>query len=62
MSIPIDILYLDDADRVIDYDERMKPFRFGRMRRGSHAVLELPAGAITECGVQKGDQLRVVAH
>ena len=59
MSIPIDILYLDDDDRVIDYDESLKPYRFGRLRRGAHSVLELPAGAVATYGVQKGDQLRV---
>ncbi len=59
MSIPIDILYLDDDNRVMDYDESMKPYRFGRMRRGAHAVLELPAGAVQSYGVNKGDQLTV---
>ena len=59
MSIPIDILYLDDDYRVIDFDESMKPYRFGRMRRGAHCVLELPAGAVQSYGVQKGDMLSV---
>ena len=59
MSIPIDILYLDDEDCVIDFDETMRPYRFGRLRRGSHSVLELPAGAVAAYGVERGDQLRV---
>lgn len=59
MSIPIDVLYLDDDNRVMDFDQSMKPYRFGRMRRGAHAVLELPAGAVATYGVQKGDQLQI---
>jgi uncharacterized protein len=59
MSIPIDVVYLDREDRVMDFDEAMGPFRFGRLRRGARAVLELPAGAVAAHGVQRGDQLRV---
>ena len=61
MAIPIDVVYLDKEDRVMDFDETMRPFRFGRLRRGAKKVLELPAGSVAAHGVQRGDQLRVAA-
>ena len=60
MSIPIDVLYVDEADRVVDWDESMKPWKFGRLRKESRYVVEMPAGTIADKQVQVGDQLRVV--
>ena len=59
MAIPIDVLYLDKEQRVVDMDAAMPPGKFGRLRRKARAVLELPAGSIQDHGVQPGDQLRV---
>lgn len=61
MSIPIDVVYLDGENRVMDFDETMRPYRFGRLRRGAHAVLELPAGSVAAHGVQRGDQLHMAS-
>ncbi len=59
MAIPIDVIYLDADERVLDVDAALAPFKFGRLRRQARAVLELPAGTAAAHGVQPGDQLRV---
>ena len=59
MSIPIDVVYVDRADRVAALDPEMKPWAVGRPRKGARYVIELPAGTITRTGTQVGDQLQV---
>jgi uncharacterized membrane protein (UPF0127 family) len=59
MSIPIDVLYADRADRVVALDRDMQPWSVGRPHRGVRYVVELPAGTIARTGVQVGDQLKV---
>jgi len=59
MSIPIDVIYVDKADRVVALDSDMRPWAVGRPHRGAHYVIELPAGTIARTGTQVGDQLRV---
>ena len=57
MRFPIDVLYLDEARRVVAMTPGMKPWRIGRVQRRAHSVLELPAGVIAATGTQVGDQL-----
>ncbi len=57
MSYPIDVLYVDHADQVLDMDEAMMPWRLGRPRARSRYVIELPAGTIQRTATQVGDQL-----
>lgn len=59
MSIPIDVVYVDANDRVVDIDRDMKPWSVGRPRRRARYVIELPAGTATRLGVQPGDELAV---
>jgi hypothetical protein len=59
MSIPIDVIYVDREDRVVDVDANMKPWAIGRPRRAARYVIELPAGMAGRTGTQAGDQLRV---
>ncbi len=59
MSIPIDVIYVDGDDRVVDLDPEMKPWAIGRPRRKSRYVIELPAGTIARTGTAPGDQLKV---
>lgn len=59
MSIPIDVIYVDENDQVVDLDPHMKPWAVGRPRRRSRYVIELPAGAIARTHTAIGDQLRV---
>lgn len=57
MRFEFDALYLNRDGQVVDRIERMKPWRIGKIVRGSRGVLELPGGAIAESGTQIGDQL-----
>ena len=59
MSIPIDVLYLSKDERVVGMDADLRPWRFGRMFKGVHHVLELQAGANARTSTAVGDQLQV---
>jgi hypothetical protein len=55
MNFPIDVLYLDDENRVIAVETNLKPWRFGGIHRGAKQVLELRS--MTAGWVTKGDTL-----
>jgi uncharacterized membrane protein (UPF0127 family) len=57
MAFPIDVLYVDGNDVVIDVDAGLQPWRFGRWRRKARYVIETPAGAIARTGTNIGDKL-----
>lgn len=59
MGYAIDVVYLDGQDRVVGIDHSLAPGRVGRMYRGARYVIELPAGACAEAGLQVGDQLAI---
>jgi uncharacterized membrane protein (UPF0127 family) len=59
MSIPIDVLYVDNEDRIIAVDQAMKPWAVGRIRPASRYVIELPAGTAARTGTTVGDRLQV---
>lgn len=59
MAIPIDVVYLDREYRVVDVDEKLSPWRFGKLRRQAKHVLELPAGTVAQTGLAVGDQLQI---
>lgn len=61
MRVPIDVLFVDRADRVIGLREAMPPSRpFAGVApwRGRY-VIEMPAGVIAATGTALGDQLIV---
>jgi uncharacterized membrane protein (UPF0127 family) len=62
MRIPIDVLYLNAQDRVVDIDAEMPTWRFGRLRRGVRYVIELPSGSAAKAGCAIGDQLQILAR
>lgn len=55
MKYPIDVLFLDRNDRVLEAVQSVPPFRLGPVVRGAAKVLELPAGVIVAAGTQTGD-------
>jgi len=59
MSYPIDVVYVDQSDRVVDVDEAMPPWRLGKLRFRAVYVIELPAGAVGKTGTQPGDHLNL---
>ena len=54
MRFAIDAVYLDRSFRVVG-KETISPWRIGKLFKGTHAVLELPAGRAS--GIQIGDLL-----
>jgi hypothetical protein len=57
MRFAIDVLYVSRELKVVHVDRAMAPWRFGRIHRQSHFVVELPAGAAE--GTEVGDVLGV---
>lgn len=56
MRFPIDAVFLDRELRVLRTVSNLGPWRAAR-RRGTRAVLELPAGTCARAGLQPGDRL-----
>lgn len=59
MRIPIDVLYIDKEDRVVDIDARMATWRIGRTRKAASYVVEVPSGTAEQTGCTVGDQLLI---
>jgi uncharacterized membrane protein (UPF0127 family) len=59
MRFPIDVIYLDPANRVLCTLSALPPNRFGPFHWGVQSVLELSSGAIARSRTQVGDFLRM---
>lgn len=59
MSIPIDVIYIGEDQRIIAIDTAMQPWAMGRLVRGAKRVLEVPAGTAALTGTMIGDQLEI---
>jgi uncharacterized membrane protein (UPF0127 family) len=59
MAIPIDVVYCDREGHVVAIDAELKPWRIGRLHRGVHSVIELPAGQAAATGTAPGDRLKI---
>ena len=57
MRFPIDVIYVNSEGKVVRIDEAMRPWRLGRIVRGSHYVVELPAGTAARLGTQVDDEI-----
>jgi uncharacterized membrane protein (UPF0127 family) len=60
MLFSIDAIALDKGLRVLKLWPGLAPFRVTSLQRKAHSVLELPAGQISRCRIQVGDQLELV--
>ena len=60
MKFPIDILFLDGNNIVIDTIYDMSPYRISRVHFSAHSVLELPRGVIKKSTTAIGDQLEIL--
>lgn len=56
MQFPIDLVYLDRANRVKKIRNSVPPWRLSACL-SAHSILELPSGAIRESQTQAGDVL-----
>lgn len=57
MRYPIDVLFLDRDNRVLQAVHSIPPFRWGPVVKGAAKALELPAGVIGATGTQIGDMI-----
>jgi uncharacterized membrane protein (UPF0127 family) len=57
MRFPIDVLFLDFDNRVVESREEMPPFRLTRTYLKASTVLELPAGTLSLTETRKGDTI-----
>src|SRR6266567_3281844 len=48
MRYPLDILFLDKQEKVVFLYKGIKPWRVGRVVRGSRMAVELPEGTIAQ--------------
>jgi len=60
MRYPLDVLFLDDQNRVVFMYRGIKPWRMGRIVKGAKVAVELPAGTIESSGTQVGDVVSLV--
>lgn len=56
---PVDLVYLDNSQRVIHLIESFGTFRIGPIRRNCASVLQLPTRTIYASQTQVGDELRI---
>lgn len=62
MRIPLDIVFLDRAQRVVGLFEAVQPWRMIFPVKGAHSALELPVGTIKASQTQLGHQLAVASN
>ncbi len=61
MRFAIDVVYVDTHGKVAKVAPRLRPYRVSFGGRGAHAVIELPAGTVSESDLQVGDVLAVTS-
>jgi uncharacterized membrane protein (UPF0127 family) len=59
MSMSIDVVALDRANRVIKLAHNVRPWRLSGLSTKTSRILELPPGRIQTAGIEVGDQLAV---
>jgi len=57
LLFPLDLIYLDQNNRVIHLEEYFPSFRIGPLKPQAESVLELPTHTIYYSHTQHGDQL-----
>jgi len=60
MNYTIDVLYLDSKNLILAVDEEMKPWRFGKYKKGAVAVIELPGCRAKETQIKVGQVVEFV--
>jgi uncharacterized membrane protein (UPF0127 family) len=59
MGFPIDVVYLDRSQTVIDIQREVRPWRFAPVRRHAASVLELPCHTAAETKTEIGDRIEI---
>ena len=59
MRYAIDVVFLDDARRVVGLTESLAPWRVSPMVKAATSVLELPPGTIARNGLREGQRITI---
>jgi uncharacterized membrane protein (UPF0127 family) len=59
MRFPIDVVFLDRSLKVVGIEQELRPWR-AAVKRGAHAVLELPSGESARRDIRLSEQLALV--
>ena len=59
MRFPIDLIFIDRANRVVKTVPELKPFRVTAVYLKAYCAIELPAGTIKTSRTAPGDMLRL---
>jgi uncharacterized membrane protein (UPF0127 family) len=59
MPFPIDVVYLDEAKKVVHIEQDLRPWRFAPVRMQAASVLELPIQTVTETRTAVGDRIEI---
>jgi uncharacterized protein len=59
MRYAIDVVFLDDAGRVLRVVHALQPNRISPRVKGATSVLELPAGTVARVGLAEGAQVEI---
>jgi hypothetical protein len=59
MRYAIDVVFLDDARRVVGLAPDLRPWRISPLVKPATSVLELPAGTIGRTGLREGQTLTI---
>jgi uncharacterized protein len=60
MKFEIDVLHLDEDDRIVGMEQSLKPGTIGATIRATKSVLELPAGTLGQEGISLGQTVVMV--
>ncbi len=58
MRFSIDIVFLDQDDRVVKIDHNLRPWRVSSLVFRARKALEIEAGSAARAGTRAGDQIR----
>lgn len=61
MKFPLDIVFLNEQNEIIDFYPQLPPGKRTKVVRGAVAALELPSGTIEEFSIEIGDRLDYIA-
>jgi uncharacterized membrane protein (UPF0127 family) len=60
MGFPIDVIYLDEALKVVHVEQNLRPWRVAPVRMQATSVIELPSHTIRETGTGVGDRIEIL--
>lgn len=59
MRYPIDVVFIDNHNRVSRIFKSLKPFRITKTKKSDKAVLEFPPGTLSQISLEIGDLLKI---